>query len=170
MVEDTEFEPKSAEELLNEEQEAELRRKIRREVRRIRSGEAEEEMRQEEEQERLEQEQQHEEEVRQQKKRSSWLWLMISGMILVRSGVSQYYRYALCIAVMFFVSIIVIFNALRVDKKYSQVEVATQELREYSLRLHERRLRQTSRRAITARLRERGIEMCDAGEDIVIMD
>lgn len=161
MVEDTEFDPVSEEELRRAEEERELDRRIRREIRRVRSGAADEDMRADEEAERAEREAEHEKELREKRKRSSWLWLVASGTIVLRSGVGEYYRYAIAIAAMFLLSIVAIFNALRLDMKYSRVERETQLLREKSIRLQERRYRSTTHSAIVERLRERGIGLCD---------
>ena len=170
MIEDTELDYSSEEERQREEQERELLRKIRREVRRVRSGEADDEMREEEEAEREEQQQRAAEEERQRRRHSSWLWQMFSGSILVRSGVSRYYKYALAIAVMFFLSILTIFNALRLDKRFAQVESQTQLLRERSIRMQERRYRLTTHSAIERRLKERGIDLRDSNSATEIID
>ena len=170
MIEDTELDYRSEEERQREEEERELRRKIRREVRRVSSGEADDEIREDEEREREEREQQQAEQERLQRKHSSWVWLMFSGMILMRSGVSQYYRYALLIAVMFFCSILTIFNALRLDKRFTQVESQTQLLRERSIRMQERRYRHTTHSAIVSRLQERGIDLRDSNSATEIIE
>lgn len=161
-MQDTELDYRSEEERRREEEERELRRKIRREVRRVSAGEADDEIREDEEREREEQAQREAEEERLRKKHSSWAWLMFSGMIVMRSGVSRYYRYALLIAVMFFCSILTIFNALRLDKQFTQVESETQLLRERSIRMQERRYRSTTHSAIVRRLKERGIDLRDS--------
>lgn len=160
-MEDTELDYRSEEERRQEEYERELRRKIRREVRRISAGDADDEIREDEELERAEQEQRQAEEQRLQRKHSSWLWQMFSGSILMRSGMSQHYRYALMIAAMFFCSILTIFNSLRLDKKFAHVEAETQLLRERSIRMQERRYRRTTHSAIVRQLRERGIDLRD---------
>lgn len=169
-MEDTELDYRSEEERQREEQERELLRKIRREVRRVRSGEADEEIREDEAIEREEQRQREEAEARQRRRHSSWLWQMFSGSILMRSGVSRYYKYALAIAVMFFCSILTIFNALRLDKRFTQVEAETQLLRERSIRMQERRYRHTTHSAIVRRLKERGIDLRDSNNTTEIIE
>ena len=169
-MQDTELDYNSEEERIREEQERELRRKIRREVRRVRSGEADDEIREDEELEREEQQQRAAEEERQRRRHSSWLWQMFSGSILVRSGVSRYYKYALAIAVMFFLSILTIFNALRLDRRFTQVEAQTQLLRERSIRMQERRYRRTTHSAIVRQLKERGIDLHDPNNTTEIIE
>ena len=169
-MQDTELDYTSEEERRREEEEQELRRKIRREVLRVRSGEADEDIQEDEEREREAEEERRAEEERLRRKHSSWLWLLFSGSILMRSGVSQYYRYALLIAVMFFFSILTIFNALRLDKQFTQVESQTQLLRERSIRMQERRYRQTTHSAIVRRLNERGIDLHDSNNTTEIIE
>ena len=159
--ENTDFDYITDEERRREEEERELRRKIRREVRRVSAGEADDEIREDEEREREEEALKQAEEERLRRRHSSWMWQMFSGSILMRSGMSRYYRYALLIALMFFCSILTIFNALRLDKKFTQVEAETQLLRERSIRMQERRYRLTTHSAIVRRLRERGIDLRD---------
>ena len=173
-MQDTELDYRSEEERRREEEERELLRKIRREVRRVSSGDADEqmleEMREDEEREREEAEKQAAEEERLRRRHSSWLWQMFSGSILVRSGVSRYYKYALLIAVMFFCSILTIFNSLRLDKKFTQVEAETQLLRERSIRIQERRYRNTTHSAIVRQLKERGIDLQDSNSSTEIIE
>ena len=169
-MQDTEFDYVTEEERRREEEERELLRKIRREVRRVSSGEADDEILEDEEREREEEQQRKAEEERLRRRHSSWLWQMFSGSILMRSGMSKYYRYALAIAVMFFLSILTIFNSLRLDKKFTQVESQTQLLRERSIRMQERRYRHTTHSAIVRRLRERGIDLRDPNGATEIID
>lgn len=161
MYEDHEFDPISPEELAEREREAELARKIRREVLRVQRGEAEEEIRADEALEAEERAGREEREEREKRRRSSAFWQLISGSILVREGSSEYYRYLICIAVMFFLSIVVMFSSLHLDMRHSRLERDVQLLRERSIRLEEQRYRQTTHSAIVERLRIRGIELYD---------
>ena len=149
---DHEFDPVTDEERAAREREEELARRIRREVLRVQSGEADEEIRADRERE------QAEEEAR---RRSNIFWLLFSGNILVRKGASEYYRYMICIAAMFFVSIFVMFTALHLDMKYSRLYREVQMLRERSTRLQEQRFRHTTHSAILEELRRRGIDLYD---------
>ena len=158
MKHDHEFDPVTPEELAEREREADLARKIRREVLRVQRGEADEEIRADEEREAAER---AEEEARERLRRSSALWQLVSGTILVREGSSEYYRYLICIAAMFFLSIVVMFTSLHLDMRYSRLERDVQLLRERSIRLEEQRYRRTTHSAVVERLRERGIDLCD---------
>lgn len=161
MYQDHEFDPITPELLAQREHEAELTRRIRREVLRVQRGEAEEDIRTDEELQTVEREEREEKERKIKKRNASTLWQLFSGTILVRKGVSEYYPYMLCIAGMFFLSIVVMFTALHLDVRYTRLERDVQMLRERSIRLQEQRYRRTTHSAIVARLRERGLELYD---------
>ena len=150
MYRDHEFDPVTPEEQARREQEEEFARRVRREVRRMERGEAEEDIRADEERER-----------RERRRRSSTFWQLFSGTILVREGVSKYYPYMLTIAGMFFLSIMVMFWSLHLDMRYTRLERDVQKLRERSIRLQEQRYSRTTHSAIVERLRERGIDLSD---------
>ena len=75
--------------------------------------------------------------------------------------ISEYYCYMLCIAGMFFISIVVIFMTLRLDMKFSRLEREVQVLHERSLRLQQERYRRTTHSAILDELRRRDIDLAD---------
>ncbi len=160
-MKDTEFEPVTEEDIAREAREAELARKIRREVLCVQRGDADEDIRQDEEQEQEQEQMRQQAEEREKRRQSSALWMLFTGSILVKRGVSAYYGYMITIAVMFFVSIVVLFSTLRLDIRYSRLERDVQMLRERSIRLQEQRFRQTSHSAIVELLKERGIELYD---------
>lgn len=161
MQPDHEFDPLTPEERALQEQEAEFARRVRREVRRMERGEADEELRADQEREAAERAGRMLRERRERRRRASTLWQLFSGTILVREGVSKYYPYMLCIAGMFFLSIAVMFTALHLDMKYTRLEREVQVLRERSIRLQEQRYRRTTHSAVTEELRRRGIELHD---------
>ena len=111
--------------------------------------------------EQAEEEARQEEQRKEERRRSNIFWLLFSGNILVRKGASEYYRYMICIAAMFFVSIFVMFTALHLDMKYSRLYREVQMLRERSTRLQEQRFRHTTHSAILEELRRRGIDLYD---------
>ena len=158
MYRDHEFDPVTPEEQARREQEEEFARRVRREVRRMERGEAEEDIRADEEREA---EERAEAEERERRRRSSTFWQLFSGTILVREGVSKYYPYMLTIAGMFFLSIMVMFWSLHLDMRYTRLERDVQKLRERSIRLQEQRYQRTTHSAIVEQLRARGIELYD---------
>ena len=153
MYNDHEFDPIPAEELAEREREAELARRIRREVVRMQRGEADDDLREAAPRAAAER--------RERRRRSNPLWLLFTGNILVREGISEYYCYMLCIAGMFFISIVVIFMTLRLDMKFSRLEREVQVLHERSLRLQQERYRRTTHSAILDELRRRDIDLAD---------
>ncbi|MEG1611757.1 MAG: hypothetical protein RRZ83_02080 [Alistipes sp.] len=161
MKHDHEFDPITPEELAEREHEAELARKIRREVLRVQRGEAKADLEADAEADAVKREEQEEVEQREKRRTSSAFWQLFSGTILVSKGSSEYYRYLIGIAAMFFLSIVVMFSALHLDMRYTQLERQVQLLRERSIRLQEQRYHQTTHSALVVRLFERGIELYD---------
>ena len=161
MYRDHEFDPVTPEEQARREQDEEFARRVRREVLRMERGEAEEDIRADEEREAEERAEAEERERRESRRRASTFWQLFSGSILVREGVSKYYSYMLTIAGMFFLSIVVMFWSLHLDRRYSQLEREVQMLRERSVRLQQQRFRVTTHSAVVEQLRQRGIELYD---------
>ena len=155
--EDTEFDPATDADREAAAREAELARKIRREVLRVQRDDLRADREAEQEQ-RVEQERAARMERR---RKSSFLWLLFSGNILVRESFSGYYRYLIYMAVTFFVSIFVMFTALHLDMKYTRLEREVQLLRERSVRLQEQSFRSTTHSAVVRALAERGIPLYD---------
>ncbi len=156
------------------EQDELLARRIRREVRRIESGEADEDIAQEvaEEQAKKEEEEQEAERERQEQhhRANNLFWLLLSGNILQKESVSKYYSQLVAIAVLFFISIFVMFWSLHLDMRYSQELRNVQLLRERSARLQELRYSQCSHSAISAELKRRGLDLQDATHPAVVIE
>ena len=136
---DEEYLTDSPEEQREKEQREEIKRIVRGEIRRVERGEADEDIaddiRREEEQKGQER----------KRRRPRWLHgirLVLTGEILIGDEMSRFYNYATYIALMFFLSIVVLFAAL-------------------SIRIKEQRYRQCSHSAIVERLEQRGIELYD---------
>ncbi len=167
---DEEFDPLTPEEIAEREREAELARRIRRELRRVNSGEADDDIREDEEREAQEREQAQREEERRLKRKNSLIMMLISGDVLEREWLHKYYQYPLSIAVMFFVNIVVIFTMLGCEKKYARVESEVQLLRERSVRLQELRYRKTTHTAISDMVEERGLGLIDPKSSGVVIE
>ncbi len=173
MLEDVSLEPQPTEEELAaaaaEQQDAELARRIRREVRRMQTGDAIADIAQDEaedEQIRAAEEaaaqQQKAEEAKAKRRESNVFWQLISGTILLRHGVSKYYSQMILVASLFFVSIFVMFWSLHLDMRYSELARTVQLTRERSVRLQEMKYLRCSHSAISAELERRGIDISDA--------
>ena len=161
MYADHEFDPIAPDAEAQHRQDEELARRIRREVRRMERGEADEEIRADEAREAEEEALREQTRRKERRRHASTFWQLFSGTILVREEMSHSYPYLLAIAGMFLVSISVVFMALHTDMKYMRLEREVQVLRERSIRWQERRFRCTTHSAVTDELRRRGIELYD---------
>lgn len=139
----------------------EFRRRVRREVRRIQSGEAADDIAQDEEQEREEREEEQAAQEKKQRRRARLFWQLFSGNILTSSEVKANYSYLIAIAVMCFISIFVMFTALYADLRYSRVERELKLVRERSIRMQEQLYGKTTHAAIREELQRRGINLQD---------
>lgn len=161
MYQDTDFNPQSEEERQQAERDEELARRIRREVRRVQSGEADAEMEADREREEEEAAEREEKEERRRRRAASPLRGLVTGNVLRQEWLTGNYRYPLLIAGVFLLSIFVMFWALRLDMNYTRTEREVQLLREKAIRLREQRGRLTTHSAIVERLRERNIPLRD---------
>lgn len=156
-----EFNPLTEEELRRMEEDDEFRRRVRREVLRMQSGDADEDIAQDREEQQAQQREQSEREERKRKKRSRLFWQLFSGNILVNKSVADNYRYFAAIAIMCFVSIAVMFMSLYADMRYSRLERDVQLARERSIRLQEQFYSRTTHAAVKQELERRGIPLRD---------
>ena len=159
--EDVDIDPEVAEERERASREAELARRIRREVLRVQRGEADDEIREDEDLERSQREELQEREARVQRRKASIGGQLLSGKILVPKEGTGYYRYVMFIAVMFFISIVVMFTTLRLDIRHSRLQDQVQILKERATRLQEERFHRTTHSAIVNELDRRGIDLHD---------
>lgn len=165
-----EFNPLTEEELQAQRESEELDRRIRRMVVRVQSGEADEELEEDRRLEAEEREQAEAEERRERKRRSGLSWQIFSGTILTSRGMADNYRYFAAIAVMCFISIVVMFAALYADLNYSRMEQDVQLLRERSIRLQEQLHRRTTHQAVRDSLAARGIDLRDPRQTTSVVE
>lgn len=165
-----EFNPITEEELQAQRESEELDRRIRRMVVRVQSGEADEEIAEDRRLEEEERAKAEEEERKERKRRSGWRWQIFSGTILTSRGMADNYRYFAAIAVMCFISIVVMFAALYADLRYSRAEQDVQLLRERSIRLQEQLHRRTTHQAIRDSLAARGIDLRDPRQKTSVLE
>ena len=165
-----EFNPITEEELQAQRESEELDRRIRRMVVRVQSGDADEEIAEDRRLEEEERAKAEEEERKERKRRSGWRWQIFSGTILTSRGMADNYRYFAAIAVMCFISIVVMFAALYADLRYSRAEQDVQLLRERSIRLQEQLHRRTTHQAIRDSLAARGIDLRDPRQKTSVLE
>lgn len=165
-----EFNPLSEEELRRMEEDDEFRRRVRREVLRMQSGDADEDIERDRAQiEEQEQEEQAEQE-RKRKKRSRLFYQLFSGNILVNKSVANNYGYFVAIAVMCFISIAVMFMVLYADLRFSSLERDLQLVRERSIRLQEQLYSRTTHAAVKQELERRGIPLQDPNKATEVVE
>ena len=161
MYRDTDFNPRSEEELREEERERELQRRIRREVRRIQSGEADEEMAEERAREEAEAEETGAPPARHPPPAAPPDPGGRAGPQRRPAGVGGGDTTPLLIAGTFLLSIVVMFWALRLDMTHTRTEREVELLREKAVRLQEQRSRLTTHSAVVEELRRRNIPLHD---------
>ena len=156
-----EFNPLTEEEQRRIEEDDEFRRRVRDEVLRMQSGEADEDLERDREQKEQEREEERERQARERKRSSTIGWQFFSGSILTNRHLTGSYRYLIAIAVMCLASIAVMFWSLYTDLQYSRMESDVQLLRERSIRLQEELHRKTTHQAIREELQRRGMNLQD---------
>ena len=150
-----------------------MRRRIDREVVRIKQEEAtneeeidDEDIKEEESEEESEEvETQEGEEKPQAKKRPKSLVDHIITGSLLTDGTVPYYRYFIAIAVMCFLSIFLTFMSLNTSNEYRRKERLATTLHERSVVKDEQRYGLSSKSAITERLKSYNIELVDLSRD-----
>ncbi len=165
-----EFEPLTEEELRRLQEDEEFRRRVRREVLRMQSGEADTDIERDREEQRAEQSERTREQAKQRLKRSRLFWQLFSGNILLNRSVREHYGYLIAIAVMSLISIVVMFGALYADLRYTQTERELQLVRERSIRLQEQLHRRTTHQAVRDELARRGINLQDPQKPKEVVD
>ena len=158
---DDDFNPLTEDEIRRLQEDEEFRRRVRREVLRMQSGEADTDIERDREEQKAEQDEKQREQAKKRLRRSRLFWQLFSGNILLNRNVKEHYGYLLAIAIMCGVSIFVMFSSLYADLRHSQVERELQLVRERSIRLQEQLHRRTTHQAIREELARRGINLQD---------
>ncbi len=167
---DVDFHPERAEEEARRAAEAHFARRVRREVLRVQSGEADEDLRADAEAEAEAARATEERRAREERRRSNPLFRLVSGTILVGEQATRYYPYLFTFAALFFLNIVVLFWSLHLDSRYSRLEREVQKLRERSIRLEERRYSITTHSAVVRELERRGIPLADPAAPVEIIE
>ncbi len=165
--------PPTEEELAAAEQDEQLARRIRREIKRIERGEAAEDIAKDEAEEQAEREQREEEEERERRKQQSRanniFWQFLSGNILRNSSVVKHYRTLIILSVLLLIDIFVMFWSLHLDMRYNQEFRYVQLLRERSVRMQELRYTRCSHSAISKELERKNSKLQDATHPAVVV-
>lgn len=156
---ESEYFTDTKEEIAEREAQEALRRMVRTEIRRVHTGEAEQDIADDiarEERERALEEKRN--------KRPRWMTLtksIITGDILLAEEVQRVYTLLTMLGIIFFASIATIFGALHRDLRCKQLETEVARLKERAIRTSEECHRHSSHSAILRKLEERGIEIED---------
>lgn len=102
-------------------------------------------------------------EEEEQPKKRRWVFLkhLFTGTILVQENVTKRYLYLWGIAVMFFISIAVLFLSLQLDLSCSSLEREVRVLRAKAVNMESRRYHRTTHTAIVNQLRRAGSALKD---------
>ena len=155
---DSEFLTPSPEEIRKREEMDEIRRIARTEFRRMQSGEAAAD---------IEEDIRREEEARaasEPKPLPKWVKTfkaLATGEILVGENATRIYDYVIYIALLFFLSIVVIFSSLRYEVRRNRLSQQVDLLHERSIRMKEQRYQKCSHSSIVEMLEERNIPLFD---------
>lgn len=172
--EDIEIDPTFREERERAAEAAERDRRIRQEVVRVLSGAAEQDLA-EDERLRLEQEAAEAEEREAEERRQNSWWnttfkALFTGEILTKEKIKHIYPYLMFVAGMFFLSIFILFTALRLDIKRSRLQDELRVLQEQAVRQSEQLYKATSRSAIIEQSKARGLNLEELPTQTCIID
>lgn len=111
------------------------------------------------------------EEPQKPKKRSrivEFIFLMLTGNVLTMREVSKYYSHMIVVALLFLISITVLFGSLHLDVRHNQLANEVQMLRERSVRLKQLRYEKSSHAAVLKELQNRKIDLEESKQPAII--
>ncbi len=94
-------------------------------------------------------------------RRPNILFLLFSGNILLLRGLAKYYGHMALIALLFLISIVVMFWSLHLDMEHNAKVSDLQLLRERSVRLQQERYTKASHSAIVEECEQRNLKIVD---------
>lgn len=157
----------SQEEIAEREAQEAMRRLVRTEIRRIHSGEADEDIANdialEEEEKRAD---------KRRKKKAAWvskIESLFTGDILLAEEASRVYNFLILLGIIFLISIFAIFATFQQEMRRSDLQVEVKLLKEQAIRTSEIRSQRTSHSAILNKLKERGIELEDPSTTPIVL-
>ena len=148
----------SQEEVAEREAREAMRRLVRTEIRRVQSGEADEDIandiaREEEEKEAIKK--------RKKSKLATKIESVFTGDILLTEEASSAFNLLMILGIIFLISIFTMFATFQHEMRCSDLKAEVKLLREKSVRTSEERIKHSSHSAILAKLKERGIKLED---------
>lgn len=163
---ESEYFTDSQEEIAEREAQEAMRRLVRTEIRRVQSGDADEDI--------AEDIAREEAEEKKKKKRHKPAWMvklqgLFTGEILLTEEASQIYNFLVLLGIIFIGSIFAIFATFQQEMKCNKLKVEIALLKEKAIRASEIRAQQTTHSAILEKLNERGIELEDPSSTPTIL-
>ena len=157
---ESEYFTDSQEEIAEREAQEAMRRLVRTEIRRVHSGEADEDIANDIARE----EEEKAAEAKKQKKKAAWVVKiqgLVTGDILLAEEASRVYNFLILLGIIFLISIFAIFATFQHEIKLSKVQAEVKILKDEAKRTSEERVKQSSHSAIIERLNEQGIKLED---------
>ena len=101
---------------------------------------------------------------------NKWFQALFTGEILTNEETRHIYPYLMFVAGMFFLSIFILFSALRLDIKRSRLQDELRVLQEQSVRQSEQLYKATSRSAIIEQSKARGLDLEELPTQTYVID
>lgn len=163
---ESEYFTDSQEEIAEREAQEALRRMVRTEIRRVQTGAADADI--------AEDIAREEEERASESKKAKPSWMvklesLLTGDILLAEQANRAYHLLMLLGFIFLLSIFTIFGAFQQDLRCNSLHKEVDLLKERAVRISEESVQQTSHSAILKRLRERGIEIEDPKNPLVVI-
>ncbi len=157
---ESEYFTDSQEEIAEREAQEAMRRLVRTEIRRVHSGEADEDIANDIARE----EEEKANEAKKKRKKAGWvakIESLVTGDILLAEEASRVYNFLILLGVIFLISIFAIFGTFQQEIKRSDVQAEVELLKEEAVRTSEERVKCSSHSAILEKLKERDIKLED---------
>ena len=162
---ESEYFTDSKEEIAEREAQEAMRRLVRTEIRRIHSGEADEDIAEDIAREKAL-------EVQKNEKKSGWgskIESLVTGDILLAEEASRVYNFLILLGVIFMISIFSMFASFQQEMRCSELQSEVELLKERSVRTSEARIQHSSHSAILEKLKKRGIKLEDPDATPIVL-
>ena len=162
---ESEYFTDSKEEIAEREAQEAMRRLVRTEIRRIHSGEADEDIAED-----IAREQALE--VQKNEKKSGWgskIERLVTGDIRLAEEASRVYNFLILLGVIFMISIFSMFASFQQEMRCSELQSEVELLKERSVRTSEARIQHSSHSAILEKLKKRGIKLEDPDATPIVL-
>lgn len=167
--EEESFDPEGIAERRRQDEEERLRRRIRREIIRVDSGEIEQELEEERKRMAEEEAERKAEEERQRRRRGLFIVQLFTGEFLDNDNAKGYLYGFTFVAAMCFICIFITFMSLNADREYRQLEKRLTVLGERAIILEEQRYDISTRENVDKLLERHNIQLKDLDDSSMII-